>query len=146
MALARPIPDAVVDLVARRLEVVAQPQRIKLVDALDRDGEMTVHALADAAGVTLYNASQHLAVLRRAGIVRRRQEGRMACYALADPTVIALSRASRGGARRPARPPRPAAGPGRRSLGLGGLGSAQRFSWTGRDGLDLRIQPLTEPR
>ena len=90
MALPRPIPDAVVDLVARRLEVVAQPQRIKLVDALDRGGETTVNALADAVGVTLYNASQHLAVLRRAGIVRRRREGRMAWYALADPTVIAL--------------------------------------------------------
>ncbi|MFN8630525.1 MAG: metalloregulator ArsR/SmtB family transcription factor, partial [Chloroflexota bacterium] len=52
-------------------KVLTDPKRLMLLSAL-RDGEHTVGDLAAAIGVTLPNASQHLAVLRSAGLVEGR--------------------------------------------------------------------------
>jgi DNA-binding transcriptional ArsR family regulator len=90
VALGRPVPDPLVDLIARRLQALAQPTRIRLLERLDAHGEQSVQALAHAAGVTPYNASRHLAALQLAGVVRRRRRGKHTLYRLADPTVIAL--------------------------------------------------------
>jgi len=49
-----------------------------------------VHTLADELGLTGYNVSQHLGVLRDASVVRRRQEGRTAHYRLVDRSAIPL--------------------------------------------------------
>lgn len=38
--VARPIPDPLVELVARRLWILGQPVRVRLVDRLERLGEM----------------------------------------------------------------------------------------------------------
>ncbi|MHB1809145.1 MAG: ArsR family transcriptional regulator [Solirubrobacteraceae bacterium] len=48
-----------------------------LVDTLDRRGELSVSELADAVGVSehLRRASQHLSVLRGAGVVNRHRHG-----------------------------------------------------------------------
>lgn len=46
MPLPRPIPDPLVELIARRLQVVGQPQRIRLLDRLDREGVASVGQLA----------------------------------------------------------------------------------------------------
>jgi hypothetical protein len=65
MSLPRPIPDALAELIAYRLRVLGQPVRIQLLDHLERDGEASVRALADEVGITPYNASQQLGVLRQ---------------------------------------------------------------------------------
>ena len=57
-----------------------------------RDQRELLERLADAAGLTLSNASQHLRQLRRAGLVARRKIGTQVIYALADDAVIALLR------------------------------------------------------
>lgn len=88
MPLARPIPAPLIELIAQRLQVLGQPLRIRLVERLDRAGEASVRALADELGVTPYNASQHLGVLRQAGVVTRRQRGRQALYRLADSSAV----------------------------------------------------------
>jgi DNA-binding transcriptional ArsR family regulator len=51
---------------------------------------VSVTELADAVGVSVYDASQHLAALRGAGIVRDRRAGRRRCYRLVDPTVLPI--------------------------------------------------------
>jgi DNA-binding transcriptional ArsR family regulator len=71
--LPRPIPDPIIQLISRRLEVLAEPTRIRLIDLLDDGGEDAVHQLADRLGLTTYNVSQHLGVLRDAGSARRRR-------------------------------------------------------------------------
>jgi DNA-binding transcriptional ArsR family regulator len=90
MSLPRPITEAVAERVGRRLEVLAHPVRIRLVDALDRGGEVSVSSLADEVGVSVYDASQHLALLRRAGVIRARRQGRLRCYRLDDPSALAI--------------------------------------------------------
>lgn len=72
------------------MEVIAHPARIRLVDVLDRGGEVSVGELADAVDVSIHDASQHLALLRRAGVVAVRRQGRRRCYRLADPSVFVV--------------------------------------------------------
>jgi DNA-binding transcriptional ArsR family regulator len=90
VALSRPVPDPLVDLIARRLQALAQPTPIRLLERLDAHGEQTVQALVQAVGVTPYNASRHLAALQLAGVVHRRPRGKHALHRLADPTVMPL--------------------------------------------------------
>lgn len=92
MALARPLPDPLVELVAARLRVLGQPVRVRvrLVDQLERSGETHVQALADELATTQQNTSKHLGALWRTGVVSRRQEGRLTLYALADPETFAV--------------------------------------------------------
>jgi rhodanese-related sulfurtransferase/DNA-binding transcriptional ArsR family regulator len=60
--------------------------RLALLDLL-RQGPRTVEALADEVGLTLPNASQHLKVLRRAGLVESEKRGTFVTYRVADRAV-----------------------------------------------------------
>jgi ArsR family transcriptional regulator len=66
--------------------VLTDPKRLMLLDAL-RAGERSVGGLALAIGVTLPNASQHLAVMRAAGLVDRRRIGTTVVYRLVEPAI-----------------------------------------------------------
>ncbi len=68
-------------------KVLTDPKRLMILDALRR-GDRSVGALADAIGVTLPNASQHLAVMRAAGLVVGRRAGTTITYRLAEPSIV----------------------------------------------------------
>ena len=89
MSLPHPLPDPVVELVARRFRVLGEPMRIRLLDQL-RGADATVQELTDALGASQQNVSKHLGILLDAGIVARRKEGTAAVYAIADDSVYAL--------------------------------------------------------
>lgn len=84
-----PLPDDLVELIARRFHVLAEPTRIKLLDRL-RQGEARVLDLTEMLGTTQQNVSKHLGVLRQEGIVQRRKAGNHAYYSIADEGVFAL--------------------------------------------------------
>ncbi|OJU08571.1 MAG: transcriptional regulator, partial [Caulobacterales bacterium 68-7] len=65
------------DLLFRTL---ADPTRRALFERLCRDGEQTVGALTAQAGVSQPAVSKHLGVLKSAGLVRDRQDGRLTHY------------------------------------------------------------------
>lgn len=79
------IPAELAERTADYLRVVAEPSRIGLLAALNT-GEASVQDLADAIGASHQRTSKHLAVLRAAGMVRRRREGAEARYSLIDWT------------------------------------------------------------
>jgi DNA-binding transcriptional ArsR family regulator len=85
----RPLTDRAANLIAGRLRVLGQPLRLKLVDRLATRAT-TVQELVDALGTTQQNISQHLGILRRAGIVARHKEGTRVRYRLADPTILPI--------------------------------------------------------
>jgi DNA-binding transcriptional ArsR family regulator len=89
MALSHPLPDAVVELVARRFRVLGEPVRIRLLERL-REGEATVGELALVTGTTQQNVSKHLGVLLQNGIVARRKAGTAVYFSIADEAVFAL--------------------------------------------------------
>jgi ArsR family transcriptional regulator len=66
--------------------VLTDPKRLMLLDVL-REGEHSVGDLADELGCTMANASQHLAVLRSAGLVGTRRSGTTILYNLAEPEL-----------------------------------------------------------
>lgn len=66
--------------------VLADPKRLMIVDAL-RDGEHSVGDLAEELGCSLANVSQHLAVLRSAGLVDTRRNGTTVHYQLTEPAI-----------------------------------------------------------
>ncbi len=65
------------DLLFRTL---ADPTRRALFERLCREGEQTVGALTAQAGVSQPAVSKHLGVLKQAGLVRDRQDGRQTHY------------------------------------------------------------------
>jgi len=67
---------------------LADPTRRALFERLARDGEQTVHALTDRAGVSQPAVSKHLTVLKRAKLVRHRRAGRETHYS-AQPQALA---------------------------------------------------------
>jgi len=97
--LPHPLPDALVELVARRFRVIGEPMRVKLLDRL-RDGEATVHELTDATQASQQNVSKHLGVLYDAGIVSRRKAGNQVFYRVVDEGVFQLCESVCGSVRR----------------------------------------------
>ena len=61
-------------------KALADPTRRAIFERLTRDGEQTVHALTDRAGVSQPMVSKHLSALKRARLVRNRRQGRETHY------------------------------------------------------------------
>jgi DNA-binding transcriptional ArsR family regulator len=59
---------------------LADPTRRALFERLCREGEQTVGALTARAGISQPAVSKHLGVLKRAGLVRDRPDGRLTHY------------------------------------------------------------------
>jgi DNA-binding transcriptional ArsR family regulator len=59
---------------------LADPTRRAIFERLCREGELTVGALTAGAGVSQPAVSKHLGVLKQAGLVRDRPEGRQTHY------------------------------------------------------------------
>jgi DNA-binding transcriptional ArsR family regulator len=59
---------------------LADPSRRALFERLCREGEQTVGALTARAGISQPAVSKHLGVLKQAGLVRERYEGRQTHY------------------------------------------------------------------
>ena len=70
--------------VARAL---SDPKRLCVLETL-ATGERSVGELSRDVGCQVPNMSQHLAVLRSAGLVTARRDGTTVFYSLADPRVI----------------------------------------------------------
>ena len=67
---------------------LADPTRRGIFEQLCREGEQTVGALTIRAGVSQPAVSKHLGVLKQAGLVRDRPEGRLTHYS-ARPGALA---------------------------------------------------------
>jgi DNA-binding transcriptional ArsR family regulator len=61
-------------------KALSDPTRRAIFERLARDGEQTVHALTDRAGVSQPAVSKHLGILKHAKLVRDRREGRETHY------------------------------------------------------------------
>ncbi|MHB8470279.1 MAG: ArsR/SmtB family transcription factor [Gaiellaceae bacterium] len=99
MSLPHPLPEPIVELVARRFRVIGEPMRIRILDRL-RDGEATVQQLTEALRSSQQNVSKHLGVLHDAGILSRRKQGTSTVYAISDESVLELCEQVCGGLQR----------------------------------------------
>jgi len=90
----RAAKQALFDGFARVGKALASGRRMELLDVL-ANGERTVEGLARQLGLSVANASQHLQVLRQAGLVATRRDGNSIHYRLATAEVFELWRALR---------------------------------------------------
>jgi len=65
---------------------LSDPKRLRIIHEL-RQGERSVGEIAEMLGLKQSNTSQHLAVLRKAGIVVARRENSSVYYSLANPRI-----------------------------------------------------------
>jgi rhodanese-related sulfurtransferase len=87
----RAAKTALFDEFARLGQALGNGRRLEILDVL-ANGERMVEGLASETGLSIANASQHLQVLRAAGLVRRRRAGTRIFYQLGDPVVFELWR------------------------------------------------------
>jgi ArsR family transcriptional regulator len=87
--------DEITRLQADVLKVLASPQRIEILRRLV-EGPLEVSRIASAIGISQPNASQHLSVLRNAGLVQADRHGREIRYGLVDPEVMVACEVMRG--------------------------------------------------
>jgi ArsR family transcriptional regulator len=69
--------------------VLGHPARVRLLQLL-RDGERSVGALQDALELDSSGTSQHLAALRKQGLVVGRKEGTSVYYRVKDQRTLEL--------------------------------------------------------
>lgn len=84
------VPEFIVEEAARRFALLGDPTRLRVVSAVQRRGEASVSDLASDCGTSASNTSQHLQRLLLGGIVKRRRQGRLVLYRLADDTIESL--------------------------------------------------------
>lgn len=87
--------DEITALQAEVLRTLASPRRLDILHALV-DGPREVGRLAEALGMSQPNVSQHLAVMRAAGIVEAERDGREVRYSVADQDVLVACGIMRG--------------------------------------------------
>ena len=78
--------------VADVFKVLADPSRVLMLEALKESGELCVLHLADAVSMSQSAVSHNLRLLRQAGLVARRRDGRLVYYRPDDDHVTGLVR------------------------------------------------------
>jgi ArsR family transcriptional regulator, cadmium/lead-responsive transcriptional repressor len=86
------LPDAPArtDLVAKYFRALGDPTRLRIVELLGAEGELSAGELTRRLGQPQPKVSNHLACLRWCGFVATRRAHRVIYYWLADPRVAAI--------------------------------------------------------
>lgn len=84
------LPAKVLEIVADRFRLLADPSRLRIVNQLHARGELSVGELVDSVGLSYGTVSKHLALLRAHGSLRRRREGTRMYYEITDPSLTEL--------------------------------------------------------
>jgi rhodanese-related sulfurtransferase/DNA-binding transcriptional ArsR family regulator len=90
--------EALFDGFAQVAKALSNGRRAEIVDVL-ANGERSVELLAAEVRQSIANTSQHLQILKNAGLVTTRRNGTFVYYRLASPEVVGFWRALQGIAR-----------------------------------------------
>jgi rhodanese-related sulfurtransferase/DNA-binding transcriptional ArsR family regulator len=85
---------ALFDGFAEVAKALGHGARLEILELVAQD-ERSVEALAQRADLSIANASQHLRLMRRAGLLASRRDGKRVLYRLRDPVVLELAAALR---------------------------------------------------
>ena len=89
-------PRAVEDT-ANVLRCLGHPLRLRILDLLERGGEMTVTEVYEGVGIEQAVASQHLSLMHDKGVLGRRKDGVHVYYSIADDRALKVLACVRGG-------------------------------------------------
>ncbi|MCA9393687.1 MAG: helix-turn-helix transcriptional regulator [Candidatus Omnitrophica bacterium] len=82
--------SAIYSQAARMLRSVAHPARIEIIELLVAEQTLTVNEIKDRLGLTQSMTSQHLSVLKTAGIVACDKEANSCHYYIQNKNVLKL--------------------------------------------------------
>jgi len=82
-------PAPIYRLKADFFRVLGHPARVRILELL-RDGERSVGDLQEALGLDSSGTSQHLAAMRRQGLLENRRSGSNVFYRVRDPRLFQL--------------------------------------------------------
>lgn len=85
-----PVAPLETDLVAKYFRGLGDPSRLRILELLQREGELPVGALVASLGLPQPQVSNHLACLRWCGFVEARREHRTVYNSIADERVLML--------------------------------------------------------
>ena len=72
------------------LKILAHPQRLRLVELLESEGEVPVYTLVEATEFPQAVVSQHLNHMRRIGLLCAERRGKEMWYSIDDPRVLSI--------------------------------------------------------
>ena len=87
VAIERLLPATEIERLTELFKLLGDPTRLRILYSLVEVGELCVCDLAVVVGAPETSVSHALRLLRMAGVVRVRRDGRMAYYALNDHHV-----------------------------------------------------------
>src|SRR5437867_3127953 len=90
------LSDKALDLIAARFKALSEPNRLKLLIAL-QTGEKSVSDLIQATRLGQANVSRHLQTLTEAGILARHRNRGSVIYSIADPSIFLMCHQVCGG-------------------------------------------------
>jgi ArsR family transcriptional regulator, cadmium/lead-responsive transcriptional repressor len=85
-----PATPAATDLVAKYFRGLGDPIRLRILELLRDEGELTVGTLVARLALPQPKVSNHLACLRWCGFIEARREGRTIYNRIADPRVTVM--------------------------------------------------------
>ena len=85
-----PTKPVATDLVAKYFRGLGDPSRLRILELLRSEGELSVGALVERLALPQPKVSNHLACLRWCGFVETRREGRTVLNRIADRRVEAM--------------------------------------------------------
>ena len=91
-----PATPARTDLIAKYFRALGDPTRLRILELLKDEGELSVGELVERLGVAQTAVSNHLSCLRWCGFVEARREHRVVYNAVADDRVIELLELANG--------------------------------------------------
>jgi ArsR family transcriptional regulator len=75
------------EMQAELCKTLSNPKRLEILDILKERKEISVNSLAEILEIPKANTSQHLAVLRQAGVVNTRKDGINVYYSLRSAKI-----------------------------------------------------------
>ena len=85
-----PAAPLATDLVAKYFRGLGDPSRLRIVELLRDEGELSVGELVERLGLPQPKVSNHLACLRWCGFIEARRDGRTVYNRISDPRVEAM--------------------------------------------------------
>ncbi|MDF7798802.1 metalloregulator ArsR/SmtB family transcription factor [Pontiellaceae bacterium B1224] len=75
---------------AEILKMLAHPQRLRLIEILEREEKVPVHELVQETEFPQAVVSQHLNQMRRAGLLCSERRGKEMWYSICDPRALSI--------------------------------------------------------
>lgn len=82
--------EQVFQLHAKLLKAIAHPRRLEIIHLL-RDNELNVTEIVEMLDLPQANISQHLTILRNAGVVTAKKQGKQILYKIANKNFLKAS-------------------------------------------------------